>query len=1016
MTQQDIGADGTADEGYCQFSNFYKQSIGLDSEENDSLLTNTVDRIDFPRLNHNNVDSFQYYTVDKFNNIQSGTGQLAIININIRGISCNFDNFLGYLGTINCKFDVIVLTECHIQKDTVSPTKLHNKYPIEGYDMFYIDSNIKFGGVILYIKTKFKATYCHDLTNSSNTHDSVYVKCNNPNSYNLHKKKQLYIGGYYRHCVSKSDDIMQFLNKLDVDISNKQLHKNDVIIAGDFNICLMKSTYNNDSLYFLNTIIGNNYEPMIFKPTRIQHHKNSLQVKSATLIDQIMTNLFSFESTAGNLDYSSSDHHATFTIFHNYLDNDKNCNDKYLRRHIHKIDKASLLEDFGSQDWDTLVYNEQNLDTATDNLNSTLESLCDKHAPLKEMSQRKMKYCHKPYIDKELLNDIKIKNRLYEVSRKCPSEINKNAFVVKRNMVTAKLRENKKVYFHNYFTKFKHNAKKVWDGINLALQQTRHKKTLPTAIKDEDGTLLEDDKQIANAFAKYFEKVPAATKSKIKPSKHPYLNYLNKCKPIDNYLVLENTNPAEVLLHITKLKNSSSPGPVQIPNEFIKLLASPLSELLTCLINRSMNIGYVPKSLKIGKQTPVHKSGEYCVQNYRPITVCSSVSKILEKVVRERVMRYLDRHKILNNSQFGFRSKHSTNHAVINLTESTLDALESKLEVGGVFLDIAKAFDCVNHDILLRKLEYYGFRGATLMWFESYLKGRLQYVSIRKHRSDLYNINYGVPQGGTLAPVLFIIFMNDIIKSSDMFDFSMYADDTCLILGIDRAKYDITMKNELEKVVDWFSSNELLLNITKTDYLHFGPHYNRCYIRGEYDLTEIHNVAPQYLFLLDFAETGDPDHIEVNMKGEYVLHDLHKVCPEYFFNEFIVMPDDSYVFEPPSVKYLGVYFDNKLTFKRHIDILCCKLNRMVGILWKCPQLALETKKMIYHSLVESHLNYGILMWGSNFSKNITNAYGTEYVPANLKALNTTLNKILRAIFRKPRYDKKCNTHTASKPL
>jgi len=361
MTQQDIGADGTVDEDYCQFSNFYKQSIGLDSEENDSLLTNTVDRIDFPRLNHNNVDSFQYYTVDKFNNIQSGTGQLAIININIRGISCNFDNFLGYLGTINCNFDVIVLTECHIQKDTVSPTNLHNKYPIEGYDMFYIDSNIKFGGVILYIKTKFKATYCHDLTNSSNTHDSVYVKCNNPNSYNLHKKKQLYIGGYYRHCVSKSDDIMQFLNKLDVDISNKQLHKNDVIIAGDFNICLMKSTYNNDSLYFLNTIIGNNYEPLIFKPTRIQHHKNSLQVKSATLIDQIMTNLFSFECTAGNLDYSSSDHHATFTIFHNYLDNDKNCNDKYLRRHIHKIDKASLLEDFGSQDWDTLVYNKQNL-------------------------------------------------------------------------------------------------------------------------------------------------------------------------------------------------------------------------------------------------------------------------------------------------------------------------------------------------------------------------------------------------------------------------------------------------------------------------------------------------------------------------------------------------------------------------------------------------------------------------------------------------------------------------------
>ena len=151
-----------------------------------------------------------------------------------------------------------------------------------------------------------------------------------------------------------------------------------------------------------------------------------------------------------------------------------------------------------------------------------------------------------------------------------------------------------------------------------------------------------------------------------------------------------------------------------------------------------MGIGYVPRSLKIGKQTPIHKGGDTCVQNYRPITVCSSLSKILEKVVRDRVMKYLERIKILNNSQFGFRSKHSTNHAVINLTETTLEALESNLEVGGVFLDIAKAFDCVNHDILLRKLEYYGFRGSSLMWFESYLKNRSQFVNIRGQKSNLY--------------------------------------------------------------------------------------------------------------------------------------------------------------------------------------------------------------------------------------------------------------------------------------
>ena len=1014
MATSELSTEGG---GYTEFSEFYKQTTGNDHEDRDF---HNLERPDFPRAINNNIDTFQYYTADNFNDtIKPSTAQLSVINFNIRGINCNFDNLLTYLNSLECKFDIIILTESHIQNNAVHAENLHNKYPIEGYDMFYVESSIKFGGVIMYVKSKFKATYFHELTKTTNTHDSLYVKIDPGSSKGQKSRKQLYIGGYYRHCLSKSDDIVKFLHVFDNDLSHRLINKNDVIIAGDFNICLMKSTYNTDSLCFLNTIIGNNYEPLIFKPTRIQYFKDSLQVKSATLIDQIITNLFPYECISGNLHYPSSDHHATFSIFSkffNTLTTDNVINDKYYRRYIHTIDQTELFSDFNNCDWDELIYNEHNLDTATDNLTNKLQELCDKFAPLTEMSNRKKKYCQKPYIDKELLSDIKTKNRLYEISRTCPSETNKMAFNVMRNKVSSKLRAKKKAYFHNYFLKFRHNSKKVWDGINLALQQTRHKKTLPMTVKDVDGTLLEDDQKIANAFAKYFQQVPDTTKSKIKPGKHPYLNYLNKCKPIDNYLSLEDTNVQEVLSHIMKLKNSSSPGPVQIPNEFLKLLAEPLAAPLTCLINRSMCIGYVPCSMKIGKQTPVHKSGDSSVQNYRPITVCSSISKILEKVVRDRVMKYLERHKILNNSQFGFRSKHSTNHAVINLTETTLDALESNMQVGGVFLDIAKAFDCVNHDILLRKLEYYGFRGATLMWFESYLKDRLQYVNIRRQKSNLYKPKYGVPQGGTLAPVLFIIFMNDIVKSSDTFDFSMYADDTCLILGIEKNKYDETMKNELIKIVDWFSSNELLLNIKKTDYLHFGPHYKNCYIKGEYDLSELHIVAPTYFFILDEAEHNDPDHIEVNKKGEYVLQELHKVCPDYFFNEFIEMPDGSFVFEPPNVKYLGVYLDNNLTFKRHIDILCCKLNRMVGIFWKSSHLSIDTKKIVYHSLVESHLNYGILMWGSNFSRNIIGAYENDHVPENLKVLNTTLNKVVRAIFRKPRYDKKNKEHTASNPL
>ena len=136
-----------------------------------------------------------------------------------------------------------------------------------------------------------------------------------------------------------------------------------------------------------------------------------------------------------------------------------------------------------------------------------------------------------------------------------------------------------------------------------------------------------------------------------------------------------------------------------------------------------MRSGYVPKSFKIGKQTPIHKGGEIKVQNYRPITVCSSISKVLEKVVRDRVNKYLKRINILNNSQFGFRSKHSTNQAIINLAEITLESLENKLTVGGVFLDIAKAFDCVNHDIYyLENWNIMGLEGNHSCGFNPILK------------------------------------------------------------------------------------------------------------------------------------------------------------------------------------------------------------------------------------------------------------------------------------------------------
>ena len=284
------------------FSQFYKQTIDYEAEDSPNIDNYGLSRPDFPRLLHNNIETFQYYSADKFNNcFVNNDSQISTLNVNVRGINCNYDNFVMYLNSLKYNFDALILTECHIQADELYNADLHNMHPIDGYDKFYVKSSIKFGGVVMYVKSE--GVYCHELTKTCATHDSVYVKIDPSNLHKTNSKtrKRLFIGGYYRHC--NTGDIMNFIDEFSTDLAHKSITKNDVILGGDFNICLMKSTYNNDSLCFLNTILSNLYEILIFKPTRIQFYKDSLQVKSATIIDQIMTNLFAYECTSGNLFY-----------------------------------------------------------------------------------------------------------------------------------------------------------------------------------------------------------------------------------------------------------------------------------------------------------------------------------------------------------------------------------------------------------------------------------------------------------------------------------------------------------------------------------------------------------------------------------------------------------------------------------------------------------------------------------------------------------------------------------------
>jgi len=473
--------------------------------------------------------------------------------------------------------------------------------------------------------------------------------------------------------------------------------------------------------------------------------------------------------------------------------------------------------------------------------------------------------------------------------------------------MTRLLRIAKRSYFLGKFFECRGDARTTWNLIRKVLSNNNSKKSVKQLIVE--GTVLNVETDISEAFNDYFINVTGSLDGRIPHSDVSPLYSMRGDFPHSLFLYPVTSN--EIKNIIIDLKNGTC-NKSKIPAFLFRKACVALSVPIARLINMSFGTGIFPDILKEAHIVPVHKSGsEYEVCNYRPISVLSYISKIFEKCLTIRIVHYANRCELLCLEQFGFRKGRNTTDALVSVTEYVYKSLNAKEHAVGVFIDLRKAFDTVNHDILLSKLEYYGFRGTPLKLLESYLRSRRQAVRIGSTISQYKTVEMGIPQGSNLGPLLFLFYINDLPNISNIFKFTLFADDTTLLASDSCYNQLIARVNEgMKDIVEWTRINRLTINVDKT-------------------------VALLFTNRLSAVDLN----LSVVIEGKSVSYDS-------------------------KVKYLGVMLDDKLRFDTQINHICDKLSRSIGVLYKLrPYMPDSVLVSCYYSLIYPYLIYCNVVWG-----------------------------------------------------
>lgn len=734
-------------------------------------------------------------------------------------------------------------------------------------------------GVAAYVHTSIQHLVQRRKDLEDDSIEVLWLELKEPN------RRSHLIGVVYRN---PDEVLFDWYNRFIQMSDNIGFNDKNVHLMGDFNIDLLRK----DNTWECTLELVGLHQLIPPKRTRID-----ARTGRESLLDHIYSNCPELISNAVVDDLGLSDHFPISCDLNLTIATERKTHKTITYRSFKHFNQSLFLHDLELAQFD-FVFNETNPNKALDIWYNIFISVLDNHAPIR--TRRVKQADMPPWITPELIKATEIKKQL---------KVNKKSmeFKKQRNLVKKLVRKAKKSYFDSVVVN-NHDMRTIWKALKTITSNGNHPSSdLPENI---------DADSLNNHFVSVSDSLIKESKGNEYECPSKLIEFCNSRNSEQQPLCMPLLAVHEVGQFISSMKNKKSSGFDGISAKILKLALPYIVDSLTYIYNLCIEQSVFPDQLKHAKVIALPKPNrdKSDVNNYRPISLLSSLSKPLEKHIHNHLLKYLESQQLLYAYQSGFRPTFSCHTALTRLVESWLNNINKRYMSGIVFLDLSKAFDLINHDILLQKLSYYILNENVLQLIRSFLTNRTQQVISNGILSEPSLIKIGVPQGSTLGPLLFSVFINDmpLAISSPKVETDLFADDATL----HTADKDITaisseLQRALYEVSEWCSVNDMVINPNKTESMVITTRQK-------------HQLKP---LLLNITVDGIP------------------------------------VQQVTKHRLLGVTVDNCLSWQNHIEVTCKILSRHLYVLSQLRHITDEyTRKIFYEAHIKSHIDYASTLW------------------------------------------------------